>query len=130
MDAPITLKFHRNTSIAFLWKVKKFHSPSDDPFWGIQNQTSRLAGSRLPTVFLTKKLSKYRFSPFFNMLFSGFTRFQNGLVELSKVYRTHFTAVWISVATREICLLSAIFPIRASIYFGTQNCLFWPLKWV
>ena len=33
------------------------------------------------------------FPPFFNMLFSGFSRFQNGLDELSEVYRTHFIAV-------------------------------------
>ena len=64
------------------------------------------------------------------MLFSGFSRFQNGMVELSKVYRTHFIAVWISAIAHKICLLSAIFPIHLSIYFRSQKCLFWPLKWL
>ena len=34
----MTLKLHRNTSNEFLWKVKKFHRPSDYRFWVIQNQ--------------------------------------------------------------------------------------------
>ena len=65
-----------------------------------------------------------------HMLFSGFSRFQNGLVELSKVYRTYFIVVWISAVTRELWLLSALFPIHLSIYFRTQNGIFGPLKWV
>ena len=49
-DAPMTLKFHRNTSIAFLWKVKKLHSPSVDPFWVIQNQ--KIGGPKRPPLTL------------------------------------------------------------------------------
>ena len=60
----MTLKLHRNTSNEILWKVKKFHRPSDYRFWVILI----VYVQKMTYFILAKNINFWRF----------YSRFRNG----------------------------------------------------